>query len=186
MSAFRSACRWIHRELGYFAVGLTLVYAVSGIAVNHAHHWDANYSRTLDQLRIEPPGTGPTAEIAPVVLQRLALTDSVKNVWRAGETALTVFLEGRQYDVDLVSGAVVRHGFAKRPVLWDVNFMHLNSGKAPWTGIADVYAGVLILLALSGIFLVKGSRGLAGRGGVLMALGVLLPLLYGFVIRGRG
>lgn len=186
MSTFRGVCRWLHRELGFFAVGLTLVYAVSGIAVNHAHHWDANYSRTLEPLSIEPPGTGPTADITPVVLARLALTEPVKNVWRASETELKVFLEGWQYDVDLVGGTVLRHGFAKRPLLWDVNFMHLNSGKAPWTGIADAYAGVLIVLALTGIFLVKGSKGLAGRGGLLMALGVLLPLLYGFYIRGRG
>ena len=40
MNGFRKVCRWLHRELGFFAVGLTLVYAISGIAVNHVHHWD--------------------------------------------------------------------------------------------------------------------------------------------------
>ena len=35
-----------------------------------------------------------------------------------------------------------------------------------------------ITLALSGIFLVKGRKGLTGRGGVLMTLGLVLPVAY--------
>ena len=48
-----------------------VVYAISGIAVNHAHHWDANYSRTVAHRQIEPVGTGPTEEIVPLVLAQL-------------------------------------------------------------------------------------------------------------------
>ena len=109
------------------------------------------------------------------------LTDPIKNTWRASETEFQVFLEGGGLDVNLVTGEVVRHGFAKRPLLFDLNFMHLNSGKAPWTGIADVYGGMLIVMALTGIFLVRGRKGLSGRGGVMMALGFLLPIVYAIV-----
>ena len=186
MNTFRRVCRFLHRELGFLAVGLTLVYAISGIAVNHAHHWDANYRRTRTEAAIQPVGTGPTAEITPLVLERLAPAEPVKKTWRAAPDRLQVFAEGAQYDVDLVTGRVVREGFAKRPLLWDLNFMHLNSGKAPWTGIADAYAGILIVLAVTGIFLVRGRKGLAGRGGVLMALGFVLPLVYALVIRRGG
>jgi hypothetical protein len=186
MRTFRKWCRTFHRELGFLAVGLTLVYAISGIAVNHAHHWDANYERTQEVFAIEPPGTGPTADIEPLVMKQLALDVPVKTTWRASETQFQVFLEGGGIDVDLVTGEVIRHGFAKRPLLFDVNFMHLNSGKAPWTGIADVYAGMLIVMALTGIFLVRGRKGLSGRGGVLMALGFLLPIVYAVIARGSG
>ena len=186
MQKFRKICRTLHRELGFLVVGLTLVYAISGIAVNHAHHWDANYSRTREVAIMEPVGTGPTAEITPVVLERLGPTAPLKNTWRASDTLFQVFVEGGQYDVDLVSGRVVEHGFAKRPFIFDVNFMHLNSGKAPWTGIADVYAGILCVMALTGIWLVRGRKGLKGRGGVLMALGVALPIVYAVVMRAGG
>jgi len=64
--------------------------------------------------------------------------------------------------------------------------MHLNSGKAPWTGIADVYAGILILLALTGPWLIKGSKGLTGRGGVMMVAGIALPVVYAVVTRVQG
>ena len=186
MRKFRKICRTLHRELGYLAVGLTLVYAVSGIVVNHAHHWDANYSRTLEHLVIEAPGTGPTAQIEPLVMERLAIEGPIKSTWRAAPDRFQVFLDGGEYDVDLVTGEVDKHGFAERPLLFDLNFMHLNSGKAPWTGIADIYAGILCVLALTGIWLVRGGRGLKGRGGVMLALGVALPLVYAVVVRSAG
>ena len=186
MRTFRKWCRTFHRELGFLAVGLTLVYAISGIALNHAHHWDANYERTMEQFSIEPPGTGPTAEVEPLVLEQLAITDPIKSTWRAGEDEFQVFLEGGGFEVNLVTGQVVRHGFRKRPLLFDLNFMHLNSSKAPWTGIADVYGGMLVVMALTGIFLVRGRKGLSGRGGVLMGLGFLLPLVFAVVLRAGG
>lgn len=182
MKKFRAVCRWLHRELGYLTVGLTLVYAISGIAVNHAHHWNANYVQTRTLLQIEPPGTGPTPEVTRLVLDRLALEEPVKNTWRSGPETLQVFLEGASIDVDLTTGEAVRAGIAPRPWLYEMNFMHLNSGKGPWTGIADIYAAILIILAFSGIFLVKGRKGLKGRGGVLMALGIALPIVYALLI----
>jgi len=178
MTRFRRICRTLHRECGFLAVGLTLVYAISGIAVNHAHQWDPNYARTTADLSMEPVGVGPTEVIRPLVLSRLHLAQPPKNTWRANTTTLQVFLENESYDVDLETGAVTRRGFERRPALYALNFMHLNSGKGPWTGIADVYAGLLIVLALTGIFLVRGPKGLSGRGGIMLGVGVLVPLGY--------
>ena len=178
MSTFRKVCRWLHRELGYLAVGLTLVYGISGIVVNHTHHWDANYRRDIKVTWIEPVGLGPTETVTPRVLEQLNLTEPIKSTWRAGKEKLQIFIPNATLDVNIVTGEVVRHGYTERPILFDLNYMHLNTGKSPWTGISDVFAGVLIILAVTGIFLVRGSKGLAGRGGVLMGLGFLLPLIY--------
>ncbi|MFN2371457.1 MAG: hypothetical protein ABR506_09960, partial [Candidatus Krumholzibacteriia bacterium] len=131
------------------------------------------------------PGPGPTAEVQPLVLERLGITVPIKGVWRASTEVLQVFVEGGQYDVDLVTGRVTEHGFAKRPLFFDVNFMHLNSGKAPWTGIADAYAGILLVLAMTGPWLIGGRNGLKGRGGLLMAVGIAVPVVYGVVTRLR-
>jgi hypothetical protein len=40
---WRSWALVIHRDLGYFFTGVIVIYAVSGLAVNHADDWDANF-----------------------------------------------------------------------------------------------------------------------------------------------
>ena len=186
MGVFRKVCRFLHRELGYFAVGLTLVYAISGIAVNHVHHWNPSYESRVETLRIEPvdpDGAGDTSAVTELVLSRLALAEPVKNTWRPSAGRLEVFLEEATIEVDLASGEAVRRGHRERPLLFDLNFMHLNAGKGFWTVVADFYAGLLVLLALTGIFIVRGSKGLVGRGGIWMGLGILLPIAYVLVVR---
>ncbi len=178
MSKFRRICRWLHRELGFFTVGLTLVYAISGVAVNHAHHWDPNYQRGFETYLIEPVGAGSTVDIEPLVLERLALADPIKNTWRASDEHFQVFQEGTTLTVNLLTGEVMKESVKRRAMFFDMNFMHLNLGKGLWTFIGDSYAVILALLAITGIFLTRGSKGLAGRGGVLMALGIVLPIVY--------
>ena len=40
----RKWLRILHRDLGYLVAGLTIVYAISGIAVNHVQDWNPNIS----------------------------------------------------------------------------------------------------------------------------------------------
>jgi hypothetical protein len=180
VKTFRRVCLWLHREIGFLAVGLTLVYAISGLAVNHAHHWNPNYTQSRELSQMEPVGAGPTTEITPLVLERLALPEdeAVKNTWRSAPDKLQVFVDGATYTVNLEDGEIRRDGVGRRAALYEMNFMHLNTGKGVWTGVADAFAGVMILLAITGIFLVRGAKGLKGRGGVLMVIGILLPLIY--------
>jgi hypothetical protein len=168
----------LHRHLGFFGVGLTLAYAISGVAVNHIDSWNPNYSETIETWWIAPVEPGATEEVAAAVLARLDLIEPVKNIWRAAPDNLRIILESATIDVVLSTGQVVRVGLRERPFLHDVNFLHLNHAKGAWTWIADGFAVVLALLALTGIFLVKGRKGLGGRGGILMAVGVALPLVY--------
>jgi hypothetical protein len=178
VSSFRRACRWLHRELGFLAVGLTLAYAISGVAVNHIDSWNPNYSEIVTTGRIAPTTAADPDSVAAHVLAELALTEPVKNVWRAGPDQFRVILADATIDVTLSTGAVLRKRLEARPFLHDVNFLHLNHAKGAWTWIADGYALVLATLALTGIFLLKGRRGLAGRGGVMLAAGFALPVLY--------
>ena len=188
MAAFRKVCRWLHRELGFFAVGLTLVYAISGFAVNHARQFDSNYSRSVEESSMDPVGALPTAEIEPLVLSRLALEEPIKNTWRSSPDELLVFLEGARIQVGLESGRVVRTEFQRRALLNDLNFLHLNSSeegtaRTVWTIVADAFCVVLVILACSGIFLIRGRKGLLGRGGLWMLLGFLLPVVCILLMR---
>ncbi len=63
----------------------------------------------------------------------------------------------------------------RRPLLYGINFLHLNP-EGWWLAFADVFAGGLILLTVTGVIIPAGRRGLAGSGGWLLALGILAPL----------
>jgi hypothetical protein len=183
VSKLRKTSRFLHRELGFLAVGLTLAYAISGVAVNHVDQWNPSYEQVIREWSITPPGDGPTDQVAPLVLEQLALEEPVRNVWRATQTQLRVIIPSGTVDVDLTTGAVRSEVLEPRPLLRDLNYLHLNQGKGVWTWVADAYAVVLAILALTGILLVKGRKGLSGRGGVLMTIGFVIPIV--FVVLGK-
>ena len=44
----------LHRDIGYLCVGLTIIFAVSGIAVNHVENWNPNYKIEKIDFNINP------------------------------------------------------------------------------------------------------------------------------------
>ena len=51
---WRAWLRAIHRDLGYLAVGFTVIYALSGIAMNHIDDWDPNFHASEVTRKITP------------------------------------------------------------------------------------------------------------------------------------
>lgn len=49
-SALRRWSRTLHRDLSYFFAGMVLIYALSGIAMNHRDTFNPNYS--VSQRRV--------------------------------------------------------------------------------------------------------------------------------------
>ena len=79
----------------------------------------------------------------------------------------------------------VEHTTKRRRFLFrQLNELHLNELRSKWTYIGDAYAALMIFLGISGVIMVKGKRGLRGRGGILMGLGILLPVLV-LILWGR-
>jgi len=198
----------LHRDLGYLAFGLTLAYAVSGIAVNHRHHWNYNQSAERGQTRVgtpaqlltslpqprrdelaRDPGAVTKAEepaLVAAIGSALGRTAAPKNAFWRGPDRFSLFYEtGDRDTVDYApsSGVASHLSLRDRPVLRDLNFLHLNERHGAWTWFADGYALVLLFLALSGALMVKGPGGLRGRGSVLLALGVAVPLAALLVLR---
>ena len=168
----------LHRDIGYLSVGLTLAYGVSGLAVNHRADWNPNYAveRTTQQIA---PIAAPDRDTAVAeALRQLQLTEQPRNAFRPEPETLQLFFEQRTYSIDLPTGAVVIEANRARPVLYQFNQLHLNTPKGLWTVIADIYAIALVGLAITGMFVLKGRTGIAGRGAWLVGLGILIPLLY--------
>jgi len=180
MAYVRPWLRAIHRDVGYVAVGLTFIYALSGIAVNHITDWSdgdpsfRNYSKTVHVGHLE----GTDEAIADELKKRLGITLKPREVYAAGPDNLEVLFDKRSLHYDRVKGEVVDEGQEPRFLLRVANWLHLNRGKKAWTYFADAYAGGLLLLATSGIFMIAGKKGIIGRGAVLVLLGILIPVAY--------
>lgn len=178
----RHGWRWwfhvIHRDAGYLCVGLVLVYAISGIAVNHVADWNPSYAITRWDDAIGPVAHGDTVDdaVAGEVLARLSLPREWLTLFQPGPHQLRIVRENHTIDVQLDSGRVEHSVVAERPVIHATNVLHLNHQKGLWTWVADAFAVALAALAITGMFLLKGRNGITGRGLWLVGAGVLLPL----------
>jgi hypothetical protein len=168
----------LHRDIGYLAVGLTIVYGVSGLAVNHKADWNPSYKLQTTVELIEPIQATERTAIVREALDKLGISDEPRNTFRPDPATLRLFFREQTYSIDLPTGAVVIEQARPRPVLFEMNQLHLNAPKRIWTVVADVYAVALIVLAITGMFVLKGKTGITGRGAWLTSAGVFLPVAY--------
>jgi hypothetical protein len=170
--------RALHRDAGYLAVGLTVIYALSGLAVNHVGQWDPSFSQLERTHQLRGPLPADDEAAARHVLASLGVREAPREVYRADDERLEIVFDRRTLHADTRSGVVVEEGQEPRFFLRLANWLHLNRGKKAWTYVADGYAVFLLFLALSGLFMIPGRKGLFGRGAVVAALGAAVPVLY--------
>lgn len=174
--------RWnaaLHRDLGYATVALTLAYAISGLAVNHIASWNPNYTKAKEVRQIRPLSRTATAEdLVRAAQAQLQPEGRFKNAFQPDDDTLQLYYDRTTYAVDLPTGKVLVEAVRPRPVLFAMNQLHLNAPKRLWTAIADLYALALIVLAFTGLFILKGPKGLLGRGLWLAGAGAAVPIAY--------
>jgi len=184
MSTPRMRIRWrpwlraIHRDVGYFSIGLTIIYAASGLAVNHIADWEPNFRDVSEQHVVPLPLPTEDGLAAEQVRQALAIEAPVREFFKTDDHSLDVVFDRRTLHVDTRSGTVIEEGQEPRFFLRVANWLHLNRGKKAWTVIADSYAVGLLLLSLTGLWMYPGRKGLLGRAGVIAVAGALVPILY--------
>jgi uncharacterized protein len=177
---WRHLFRIVHRDIGYACVALTIAYALSGIAVNHIDDWNPNYSfheRTID---IGPLPAGDLGAQEKFVVRALELDPtSVRGHFAESATMLRVFLnDGQEAVLDPRTGHGTLKTLSRRAVLFEVNALHLNNLKGVWTYVADIFALALLVLALTGMVMMKGDRGLRGRGKYFVGAGLTVPITF--------
>ncbi len=198
--SWRRPLRTWHRDLGYLCAALTVAYGISGIAVNHRGDWDYNRASATTRFALGgPAGLLPEVDaarravllrdpesltsdeedlLARVLGRRLGAVEPPHNTYWRSRQVLVVHLSPGDADLvayDVRTGVLERTQRTERPVLRQLNFLHLNEAGRWWTYVADAYAAALVFLALSGLVMVRGRRGLWGRGGVLVGIGLLVP-----------
>ncbi len=170
----------IHRDLGYLCFGMTIIYVISGIAVNHIHEWNPTYAieRLTNSVSLQDIDITDNNLLATTVLTQLGETSRLKNIFRVDRNTLKIFIENNNITVDIPKSIAYQEKSQKRRILFQANFLHLNHPKKLWTLFADLYAASLGLLAISGLFVLRGKKGIKGRGAWLTCIGIFIPLFF--------
>jgi len=169
--------RIIHRDLGFFVVGLTLVYAISGILLNHLGKNDPAFRTEMVTMQV--PVNLTEAQLLEFWTANKNLP-SLNRILRIDDIHSRLLLEGGVGVYNSSSGNLNYETHTRRPLIFWINRLHYNKVRG-WTPVADFFAGSLILLAITGLFIVKGKKGIAGTGKWYLIVGILVPVLYGII-----
>jgi hypothetical protein len=173
----RKTLRSLHRDFGYLVVGITVVYTISGIALNHRTDWNPHYTVVTEELTV-PLST--QLEFSKDEIQSLIQKFNCQPIYKkhfiSKESVVKIFLEEGTVIYDPQKGLASLEILKKRPFFFQINKIHLAQTHRTWIWISDIMAVFLLFVAVSGLFLLKGKYGIKGRGLWLTALGVIIPL----------
>ena len=180
-SAFRKWSRILHRDVSYLFAGMILIYALSGILMNHRSDLNPHYSVEVKECKVRQDLTDKEKIDKALVLDILQPLDEADNYTKhyfQKDGRMKVFLKGgSSLVVDTQTGAAVYEKLERRFLLSDMVKLHYNPGKW-WTTFSDIFAVSLVLITLTGMVMIKGKKGFWGRGGVLFIIGILVPFLF--------
>lgn len=181
---FSKLNRVTHRDIGYLIAGMTIIYALSGIALNHKHDWNPNYvfdTRTFNTgIQISRETFDDKA--AREILKQINLENEFKASYFPSGNYATIFIDGGFVRINSETGAGSVERISKRPLFYQVNFLHYNPGVW-WKYFSDIFCVALILVTATGMFIIKGKNGITRRGAVLTVIGIILPLVFLFIYR---
>lgn len=171
---FRKWIRIIHRDIGYLMVGISLIYGISGYILNHIDGTDPAFKSTEGTIVLAKYLS--RAELATEWQKKDDLPE-IKRILCIDDEHYRVMLDGGIGIYETVSGTVDYKYHKKKPIIYFMNKLHYNK-VAHWTIVGDIFAFTLIFFALSGLFMVKGKKGISGNGKWYLITGLILPLVY--------
>ncbi len=180
-TALRKWSRIIHRDLSFFFAGMILIYAISGIVMNHRDHINPHYTVTRKEYKITEDLSDKNKvdeKTILALLEPLNETENYTKFYYPKPNQLKVFLKGgSSLLVNTETKEAVYESLKRRPLLSHMVQLHFNPGRW-WTWFADAFAVCLIIITVTGTMMIKGSNGLWGKGGIELLIGILIPILF--------
>jgi hypothetical protein len=170
--------RAIHRDLGFLVAGISLVYAVSGIFLKHLGENDPAFH--TEEKTVQLPAHLTATEL-PDAWKAHRNLPPLKRTMPVDENHFRLFLDGGAGIYNSVNGNVDYEIHKKNALIYWINRLHYNKVKG-WSPVADFFAVSLIVLALTGLVIVKGKKGLSGSGKWYLLIGILIPSLFGLFL----
>jgi uncharacterized protein len=170
--------RVLHRDIGFLFFGMTIIYALSGIALNHLADWNPNYIIVHNDVHWELDDSDEiTKDSISKFLRDQGEEANYKQHYFPDPQRLKIFLRGGSIDVNLNTGHGRIEKLDRRPLFFQMNFLHYNP-KRLWTWFSDLFCVALVLIAVTGLFIIRGKKGITGRGAILTAVGIIIPVIF--------
>lgn len=174
--------RIIHRNLSYFFAGVILIYAISGLAMNHLKDFNPKY--TMSQREYITEGVYPrkinsfNKDEIIFILSEVGEQENYARHYYPNNNTLKVFMkDGSSLSINLKDGNAKYESIKKRFFFSQTTSLHYNPNRW-WTIFSDIFAVSLIIITISGAIISRGKNGLLGRGGFLFLTGILIPILF--------
>lgn len=175
----RRLLRVLHRDLGYFIVGMTIVYCVSGIILNHRHDFNPDYRIFFEEISTQPmPVEYYNKQAIINLLEEFKLKPNYRKHYITNQGNIKVFIESGEVVIYPHSGDAALSLLKKRPLIFEMNKLHKASIGTFWKWTSDLMAAILLFVAFSGIFLLKGRRGFSRWGWYWAIAGVVVPIVF--------
>jgi len=180
---FRSICVALHRDLGYLFAEIALIYAISGIAMNHRNSFNPNFS--VDNVSFVLPQSVAAkcddvnaGDIDAILEAADCPRSQYTKHFMDAEGRLKILIKGgSSITADLPGRTATYEKITPRAVLGPMVKLHYNPGRW-WTAFADIFALSLIIIVLTGLFIHNGKNGIKCRGAILLIIGLLIPLAF--------
>ena len=169
----------LHRDFGYFFAGTTVIYAISGLAVNHMSDWNPNFIIHRQEVEVKTLDSheAVTTDWVMGVLKPLGEQENYRSHDFPTPKKVKIYLDDGSVFVNFKNGEGEYETVRRRPFFYQVNALHLAPKKF-WLVFSDIFCVSLILICVTGLFVLKGKKGITGRGAVLAGAGALVPLLF--------
>ncbi|WP_339915846.1 PepSY-associated TM helix domain-containing protein [Yeosuana marina] len=172
--------RALHRDLGYFYVGLIISFACSGIMMNHRGTWHPEkYTVETKAIQVKLPKNKKDINDNYVenLVTTLQIEDKLKrHLLRSDQ--LRLMFNNTEVEIDTKTGKGEVIEFIKTPLISQMVTLHKNTSNW-WIYYSDIFGLSLIIIAITGtLMLTHGKHTFKRRGWKLAIAGVLFPILF--------
>lgn len=178
----KKTLRNLHRDLGYFYIGLIVSFAFSGLMMNHREAWHPEkYTSETKAIEVQLPEESEINEdFAKDLGEKLGIDDKFRRQ-RIKKNQFTISFEKHDVEIDMKTGKGEIVSFFKTPIISQSMSLHKNTSNF-WIYYSDIFAISLIIIALTGTIMIKaGKFSFKERGWKLAVAGVIFPLLFLFL-----
>jgi hypothetical protein len=175
--------RNLHRDLGYFYIGLIISFAFSGLLMNHRESWHPEkYTTQTKAIEVQLPEESKIDEkFAEDLGKQLGIEDKFRR-HNVKEDRFKISFEKNDVEIDMKTGKGEIVSFIKTPIINQVMKLHKSTSNF-WIYYSDIFALSLIIIALTGTIMIKaGKFSWKNRGWKLAVAGIVFPLIFLFLL----